>query len=205
MKRFTLTRFFHLLQDAKLTGGNMNTQVWESKYDEFAIALFSEAALSHNKAVFANILYYTHSEFIVLENSKMIEKNAAAAISLQKALKLIDRQIDWMERQLLAEKNAVHCPLGIKKPSRKKLKWTGSQVELVELVYSLKESGSVNNGNITLKEAFSELNDFFDFHLTDYYRFYGDITRRTGDRTLFLDKLKKAMMQCLSKSENRRY
>lgn len=207
MKRFTLTPFFHLLKDATLTEGNVDTRIWESNYDAFAVVLFSEAeaALSNDKAAFANILSYTRCEFYGLEKSGMIEKNVGATICLQKALGLIDRQIDWMERQLLAEKNAIHCPLIITTPNWGKLKWTGSQVEFVEMVYSLRESHSINEGNISLKELFAVLTGFFDFHLTDYYRFFNDITKRGGDRTLFLDKLKKTLMLYLSKLDNRQY
>jgi hypothetical protein len=54
-----------------------------------------------------------------------------------------------------------------------------------------------------LKELFAILGEFFNIKITDCYRFYGDITHRTGDRTLYLDKLKKAFMQHLSESDNR--
>ena len=126
-----------------------------------------------------------------------------ASKNLHEAIRLIDQQTDWVKQQLLAEKNAKHCPLHSKPSGRKKPKWTGTQVDLVELVYALLEAKAINNGDISLKELFSRLGEFFDFEVTDYYRFFSDITHRTGDRTLFLDKLKKTLMRRLAKADER--
>ena len=131
MKRFTVTPLFLLLKDT-LTSSKMDFQACESEFDEFAGTLFSEAKLFNDKADFVNILSYTRNEFFVFEGSRVLKKNAVAATCLQKTLRLIDRQIDWTERQILTEKNAIHCPLKLKVPSGNKMKWTGSQVELVE-------------------------------------------------------------------------
>jgi hypothetical protein len=130
------------------------------------------------------------------------EKNRATGLC--KALELVEKQIEWVEKQILTEQAPVKCPFMQKFQKSKTLRWTGSQVEFVELVYSLCETKIINNGDINLKEAFAALGDFFDFSVTDYYRFWGDIVKRTGDRTLLLDKLKKGVMLRLSESDNRR-
>ena len=110
-------------------------------------------------------------------------------------------QIELIRRQI--QFKVAACPHIHSTLKLSNFQWTGSQVEFVELGYSLLDAKSINNGTITLKELFAALGDFFNFRVTDYYRFFSDITHRTGDRTLYLDKLKKAFMQHLSESDNR--
>jgi hypothetical protein len=106
---------------------------------------------------------------------------------------------------MLSEKNFKNCPLNRenKTVSSIQCQWTGTQFEFVELVYAIHDAGSINSGNINLKEMFSIMGEFFNFRVTDYYRFFTNITNRTGERTLYLDKLKKAFMHHLSKSDMR--
>ena len=123
---------------------------------------------------------------------------------LKKALDLIDIQINWIREQMNAEQNTQNCPLLKNKTKNVNLQWTGTQVEFVELVYSLHDAGSINNGNTIIKELFALMGDFFNFKVTDFYRFFSDITHRVeNNRTLYLDKLKKALLQHLIKSDNR--
>jgi hypothetical protein len=117
---------------------------------------------------------------------------------LYAAIELLDSQIKRVEEQ-----PAVRCPLARQPLNPCKLQWTGTQVEFVELIYALHKAKSINNGDIFLKDLFTELGEVFNFRVTDYYRFFGDITHRTGDRTLFMDKLKKALMQHLSELDTR--
>jgi hypothetical protein len=121
---------------------------------------------------------------------------------------LVDAQIEWIEKQILSEQKTqktVNCPFVQHNTKSVKLQWTGTQVELVELIYALLESKSLNEGRVSLKIIFAELGKLLNFNVTDYYRFYSDITDRTSDRTLFLDKLKKAFINRLSKSDNRKF
>jgi len=86
------------------------------------------------------------------------------------------------------------------------LQWTDSQVGFVELVISLHDAGSINNGNISIKKLFSVLGDTFNFHVKDYYRYFTDITHRKADddnRTFYLNKLKCALNKHISKSDLR--
>ena len=73
--------------------------------------------------------------------------------------------------------------------------WTGSQTDLVELLYALVESGCLNNGNIQIKSAILFFQSIFQVDLKYYYHKYTDISNRKKERTVFLDKLK----VCLTK------
>jgi len=120
---------------------------------------------------------------------------------LQKAIELVNEQIIWVREEIISDKNSQNCPLKRKNKTDNNLQWTGTQIEFVELVYSIHDAKSINNGNISIKELFSTLSVIFNFQVTNYYQYFSDITRRTGDRTIYLDKLKKMFLQHLSKSD----
>lgn len=50
------------------------------------------------------------------------------------------------------------------------VRWTGSQAWLIELVYSLKEAGVINNGDVTLSEIAMALQQAFNVALGNFYR-----------------------------------
>jgi hypothetical protein len=80
----------------------------------------------------------------------------------------------------------------------KKLRWTGAIVDLVELIYALYEAKCFNDGKIFLKDLFYIVGDVFGCEIKNYYHQFGDIKNRVrGDRTKFLDVLKKVLMNKL--------
>jgi hypothetical protein len=79
--------------------------------------------------------------------------------------------------------------------SYKKLKWTGTVFQLVELVYALHCTKCFNKGEISLTGLFSSVCEMFDFEVTNFSRIFTEIKKRIGDRTIFIDKLKKVLME----------
>ena len=81
-----------------------------------------------------------------------------------------------------------------------KLRWTGKQFDLIELGYGLKEMGSFNDGNASLKEIFEFIGEAFEVETGNTSRLFQDImTRKTG-HTTFIDLMKEKLLQ-----QNRRY
>ncbi len=74
--------------------------------------------------------------------------------------------------------------------SRSPLKWTGSKVDLVELIYSLQASNLINNGNVGIKELAKIMEHLFSIELGDYYRTFLEIRMRKINQTKLLDFLK---------------
>jgi hypothetical protein len=66
MKRFISTKFFFSLKEVSQTGIDIDAQVLENGYDEFAILLFSEYAAFTDKSAYYNTLVYTRIELISL-------------------------------------------------------------------------------------------------------------------------------------------
>jgi len=73
--------------------------------------------------------------------------------------------------------------------------WTASKTDLVELIYALVASGVFNNGTTEIKSIVNFFQTIFHIDLGSYYHKYTDITRRKKDRTVFLDKLKLALLR----------
>ncbi|GMN08396.1 RteC domain-containing protein [Croceitalea sp. MTPC5] len=83
----------------------------------------------------------------------------------------------------------------------KGLKWTSSKAALVELIYALNHSRSINNGHIELKEIVSRFQEIFDFDLKDFYKTYSEIKARKKSRTKFLDELSEGLLFRMNKED----
>ena len=111
---------------------------------------------------------------------------------IEKLLHLIDMQIDFVERQLVLQNNAA--------PQLEKIRWHGTQIELVELVYALYEAGCF--GDATLKKAFLLTGQLFDCEIPNYYRLFWNIRNRAAhERTYFLNRLKTKLLEKLTRMD----
>jgi hypothetical protein len=130
------------------------------------------------------------------------EKNTA--VYLHKAVELINAQIAWVEKQLLVEQNAPHCPLCQEEKKLSLLKWTGSIVEWVELIYALYLVKRINNGKISLKELFLQMGKIFDFKVKEFANYFMNIKNRTDDcRTKFMNLMKDALLERMTESDRK--
>ena len=74
-----------------------------------------------------------------------------------------------------------------------KLFWTGNKTDLVELIYALHSSGTINSGTADIKEMASACEQMFNINLGDYYRTFLEIRSRKINQTKFMDKLKDSL------------
>ncbi|MEO8852799.1 MAG: RteC domain-containing protein [Ginsengibacter sp.] len=81
------------------------------------------------------------------------------------------------------------------------LKWTGSKVALVELLYALQSTGSFNNGSIGIKDLADELQSLFNVDIGNYYRAFQEIRIRKSSRTSFMDQLKDRLIKRMDESD----
>ncbi|RTZ01330.1 tetracycline regulation of excision, RteC [Flavobacterium sp. RSP49] len=79
-------------------------------------------------------------------------------------------------------------------PLSKGPKWTGSKVELIELIYALHTEGVFNNGSSGLKEVTTFFESAFNIHLGQFNRVFLEIRNRKSERTKFLNTLKNKLM-----------
>ncbi len=78
----------------------------------------------------------------------------------------------------------------VSKYPRIKHTWTGTKTELVELIYSIHTKGSIDHGNIDLKELIDYFCNVFNTEAGDFYRIYLNIRNRKESRTMYLDSLR---------------
>ena len=79
-------------------------------------------------------------------------------------------------------------------PLSKSLKWTGSKVDLIELIYALHSEGVFNNGATGLKEVITFFESSLEIELGQFNRVFLEIRNRKSERTKFLNTLKNKLM-----------
>ena len=98
-----------------------------------------------------------------------------------------DMLVNYLERKI-DEINDKNGAANFRAPIN--YSWSGSKIDLVELIYALKHAGLINNGNTEVKELATHLGKVFNIELEDnIYRIYQDIKLRKTVRTKFLNKL----------------
>lgn len=79
-------------------------------------------------------------------------------------------------------------------PITKGPKWTGSKVDLIELIYALHSEGVFNNGTSGLKEVTTFFEYSFNIDLGQFNRVFLEIRNRKSDRAKFLNTLKNQLI-----------
>ena len=67
--------------------------------------------------------------------------------------------------------------------------WTDNKTALIELIYALHASGSINNGQTEIRELTAYFEQILNVRLTDIYKSFYEIKGRTNP-TKYIDKLK---------------
>lgn len=109
----------------------------------------------------------------------------------RKALLFIHRTLVHIQSQvppLSVSTNSNHTPVS---PN---YQWTGSVVELVEIIYGFIEMRSINHGETPINELAGFIGSQFGIEIKDCYSAYVDMKRRKNDsRTYYLDKMKERL------------
>ncbi len=102
-------------------------------------------------------------------------------------LKLIDKRIDHPELFFSYDKHSIHSPIH----------WGGTQTELKELLTTLELEGVILDSNNT-KASFTDIVKTFEQMLNisigDAKYIKRDILRRNTKRTIFIDRLKRSLL-----------
>jgi hypothetical protein len=82
------------------------------------------------------------------------------------------------------------------KEEQLQLKWTGEQVNLIELIYGIYYTGQLNHGNVEVKDIIEVMETIFQVKLKSPYHTFGNIRRRKSiSPTAYLDKMREAILQ----------
>jgi hypothetical protein len=116
---------------------------------------------------------------------------------IEKAVCLVDTEINFIERQILLQ----YKPDNVSQSGSQMIQWEGSVMEFTELVYALHESGSF--GKTPIKALFSVFGKVFGCEVKNQYRLFWSVKNRTGyERTFFLDKLRNALSDKLERMDS---
>ena len=80
--------------------------------------------------------------------------------------------------------------------------WTGDHTNVVELIYALKESRMINDGNVSLKQLALWFEKSFNIELKDFYHTWQEIKQRKIERTKFLDFLREILRRLMDDSDS---
>lgn len=97
--------------------------------------------------------------------------------------------------------NNVETPPGT--PERFSLRWTGKDVEWVELLKALHLSERFNHGEITFKELFRSFSLFANIHVKHPHIVYRKMRERVDNRTIFLSSLIRLTEQDMEEKDNK--
>ena len=112
------------------------------------------------------------------------------ATYLNKAIQLINDQIEWVERQLLAEQQRIPCCLPQEQTqSETTLTWTEKKTDLIELLYALDASGCFNFGEVSLNQTARYFEKVFNANLANFPRDFAEMRIR-NNKMPFMDRLR---------------
>ena len=84
-----------------------------------------------------------------------------------------------------------------------KLHWTESKAAMVELIYALHSSESINEGKLDIKEITEVFERMFNIQLGDVYHTFLEVRNRKIERTKFIDHLKKSLIKRMDKADEK--
>ncbi|PZU22540.1 MAG: tetracycline regulation of excision, RteC [Chryseobacterium sp.] len=90
-----------------------------------------------------------------------------------------------------------------KSKAQKKLKWTGSKVALIELIYALHYQNVFDNGNNDIREVAQYFESAFGIDLGNFYQTYLELRNRKMNRTKFLDALREVLIKKMDEQDEK--
>ena len=139
--------------------------------------------------------------FLTLQETSQRGIEGDATICLKKTIELIDRQIEWIEKQLPAEQNKFGCPFRKQVLPQTSLTWTAKKTDLIELLYALGASGCFNSGNASLNQIAACFEIVFQTDLSHFSRDFYEMRIRL-DQMPFMDSLKNLLIKRMNYPKN---
>ncbi len=84
-----------------------------------------------------------------------------------------------------------------------KLNWTESKAALVELIYALHSSNSINDGRVDIKTIAELFETIFSIELGDIYHTFSEVRNRKIEQTKFIDLLKDSLLAKMKESDEK--
>lgn len=188
----TETSFFQYINAQ--SSGEVDLQVLQNAYNDFVTSVINlcQSAEIGNNANIAFIFTETELQYHHLLSVGNI------GIYIKKALAFLRKMMRHYSEMPPPQVNTLE--------EKQNLQWTGSVVEMVEMIYGFDELRCINNGEFGIKEMLSRFGKIFGMNLNDTqcYNTYKDMKRRKNDsRTYFFDKLSEKLNDHMDRDDER--
>lgn len=164
--------------------------VTEELLREFGRTLQSFCEEEPDRIAIFRTLRYARIRLLVLRKYPLDEDAATRNTQdrfLDIALGYINTELELLQR---------YSTMANQRHPENPYRWTGTLVELVELIYGLQEVHCINDGEVSINELFIFFGGLFgmDMKESHCYNAYADMKRRKNDsRTYFLDKMRERL------------
>ena len=162
-------------------------------YKSKATHLDEQYFLRENKTIRINV-----EEYYFFTEDKFSTSHDGSLAIVMAYIKLIEYLKNEINKLNNTSKN-----MGSITPFQKKsqLNWSGSKTDLIELIYALHATRSINNGIIDIKELATNFEQIFNIKLGNFYNTFIEIKARKTNTTKFLDQLKENLTERIIKSD----
>ena len=110
---------------------------------------------------------------------------------------------DWIITKISRLENTAAEDLAGKVLNRRKRRWTGDKINLIEIAYGIYFTAQMNDGKADLKEIIGWLETSLNIDLSQAYRMFVDIRRRkTTSYTKFLESMSAAIAAHIDETYN---
>ncbi|MDR0972934.1 MAG: RteC domain-containing protein [Prevotellaceae bacterium] len=191
--------FGHEQQRDFIKEAQANIHGFQHRHEDF-MRYYKSGDTKHDKEYFLRKNFSKEGmEGLYFERDQTFSTNYDYILGKLLAAKLFNKYLVEELRRIKKEEE-----MGIE-PHRENLPltWTGQQSDLVELLYGVSLTGSVNNGNISIQELAASLGRIFNIELNDVYRTFHEIKKRKNDQTFFLTRMARLIRGHMEELDNK--
>ncbi len=200
----TNTEFFKRINE-----NNTNNDITVA-YRDFIQQIFSFYKDNRNMQELFFVLAYTEVELQSLSEYRQLDpvEDTKTELSqnflfLHKSLIFIRHILKDLQAQMQFSVSPVSAVNNQQSPVSA-FKWTGSVVELVEIIYGFIEMKSVNHGETPITELANFISEQFGVEIKDCYSAYVDMKhRKNNSRTYYLDKMRERLNRRMELDDER--
>ncbi|MFI3322945.1 MAG: RteC domain-containing protein [Rikenellaceae bacterium] len=80
--------------------------------------------------------------------------------------------------------------------------WTDKKSDIIELCYALYAKGSINRGQVSIKDLISKMEQVFHVNSGNYYHVYSSFKDRKKEQVQFISALSKALKKKIDNEES---
>jgi len=138
------------------------------------------------------------SNYLLYPNFSTIHDGTVAKIMAYERLeKYLENEIGKIEYSLLPKHEKI-----VSHSKKQNKDWTGSNIDYVEILYAMKESGVINHGQSSVIELHQLFSRILNLPSIDIYRTFYDLQKRKKSKTHFLDKMKELLLKKLENMDD---